>query len=55
MTEVDKSFEEFLTETDTNFVFEKKKTPTHVFAILSKLCKSKAVGLDNIMFSETSN
>ena len=38
VTEVDKSFEEFLTETDKNFVFE-KTTPTHVFALLSKLCK----------------
>ena len=47
VTEVDKSFEEFLTETDKNFVFE-KTTPTHVFALLSKLCKSKATGLDNI-------
>jgi len=47
LTEVDKSFEEFLTETDKNFVFE-KTTPTHVFALLSKLCKSKATGLDNI-------
>ena len=25
-----------------------KTTPTHVFALLSKLCKSKATGLDNI-------
>ena len=47
VTEVDKSFEELLTETDKNFVFE-KTTPTHVFALLSKLCKSKATGLDNI-------
>ena len=47
VTEVDKSFEEFLTETDKNFVFE-KTTLTHVFALLSKLCKSKATGLDNI-------
>ena len=36
-----------LTETDKNFVFE-KTTPAHVFAPLSKLCKSKATGLDNI-------
>ena len=41
LTEVDKSFEEFFTRTDKNFVFE-KTTPTHVFALLSKLCKSKA-------------
>ena len=47
VSEVDKSFEEFLIETDKNFVFE-KTTPTHVFALLSKLCKSKATGLDNI-------
>ena len=47
VTEVDKSFEEFLTETDKNFVFE-KTTPTHAFALLSKLCKSKAAGLDDI-------
>ena len=47
VTEVEKSFEEFLTETDKNFVFE-KTTPTHVFALLSKLCNSKATGLDNI-------
>ena len=47
VTEFDKSFDEFLTETDKNFVFE-KTTPTHVFALLSKLCKSKATGLDNI-------
>ena len=47
VTEVDKSFEEFLTETDKNFVFE-KTTPTRVFALLSKLCKSKATGLDNL-------
>ena len=47
VTEVDKSFEEFLTETDKKFVFE-KTTPIHVFALLSKLCKSKATGLDNI-------
>ena len=46
VSEVDKSFEEFLIETDKNFVFE-KTTPTHVFALLSKLCKSKATGLDN--------
>ena len=43
VTEVDKSFKEFLTETDKNFVFE-KTTPTYVFALLSKLCKSKATG-----------
>ena len=47
VSEVDKSFEEFLIETDKNFVLE-KPTPTHVFALLSKLCKSKATGLDNI-------
>ena len=47
ITEVDKSFEGFLTETDKNFAFE-KTTPTHVFALLSKLCKSKATGLYNI-------
>ena len=47
VAEVDKSFEEFLTETDKNFVFE-KTTPTHVFTLLSKLCKSMATGLDNI-------
>ena len=47
VTEVDKSFEEFLTETDKNFVFE-KTTPAHVFALLSKLRKAKATGLDNI-------
>ena len=47
MTEVDKSFKEFLTETDKNSVFE-KTTPKHVFVLLSKLCKSKATGLDNI-------
>ena len=47
MTEVDKSFEEFHTETYKNFVFE-EPTPTNVFALLSKLCKSKATGLDNI-------
>ena len=46
VTEVDKSFEEFLTQTDKNFAFE--KTTPHVFALLSKLCKSKATGLDNI-------
>ena len=45
VTEVDKSFEEFLTETDKNFVFD-KTTPTHVFVLLSKVCKSKATGLD---------
>ena len=43
VTEVDKSLEEFLSETDKNFGFE-KTTPTHVFALLSKLCKSKATG-----------
>ena len=47
MTEVEKSCEEFLTETDKNFVFE-KTTPAQVFALLSKLCKSKTTGLDNI-------
>ena len=47
VAEVHKSFEEFLTETDKNFVFE-KTTPTHVFVLLSRLCKSKATGLDNI-------
>ena len=47
VVEVDKSLEEFLTETDKNFVFE-KTTPKHVFALLSKPCKSKATGLDNI-------
>ena len=47
VTEVDKSFDEFLTATDKNFVFE-KTTPTRVFALLSKLCRSKATGLDNI-------
>jgi len=34
-----------LTETDKHFVVE-KTTPAHVFALLSKLCKSKATGLD---------
>ena len=47
VSEVDKSFEEFLTETDKNVVFE-KTTPTHVSALLSRLSKSKATGLDNI-------
>ena len=48
VTEVYKSFEECLTETDKNFVFERTK-PTHVIALLSKLCKSKASGLANIL------
>ena len=47
VTEVEKSFEEFLTEIEKNFVFE-KTTRTQVFALLWKLCKSKATGLDNI-------
>ena len=48
VSEVDKSFEEFLTETDKNFIFEKTTPTCNVFALLSKLCKSKATGLDNI-------
>ena len=47
VTEVDKSLVEFLKETDKYFVFE-KTTPTQVFALLVRLCKSKATGLDNI-------
>ena len=45
--EVENSFEEFLSETDKDFMFE-KTTSTHVFSLLSKLCWSKATGLDNI-------
>ena len=45
--EVDDSFEEFLSETDKDFMFE-KTTSAHVFSLLSKLCRSKATGLDNI-------
>ena len=47
VAEVHKSFEEFLTETDKKKK-KKKTTPTHVFVLLSRLCKSKATGLDNI-------
>ena len=47
VTEVDNSFAEFLRETDKDFMFE-KTTSTHVFSLLSKLCRSKATGLDNI-------
>ena len=45
--EVDDSFEEFLSETDKDFMFE-KTTSTRVFSLLSKLCRSKATGLDDI-------
>ena len=47
VTEVDNSFEDFLSETDENFIFE-KTTTAQVFSLLSKLCQSKATGLDNI-------
>ena len=47
VTEVDNSFAEFLSETDKDFMFE-KTTSTHVFSLPSKLCRSKATGLDNI-------
>ena len=44
---VDNSFAEFLSETDKDFMFE-KTTFAHVFSLLSKLCRPKATGLDNI-------
>ena len=47
VTEADKSHEECLLKL-TKISFLKKTTPAHVFAPLSKLCKSKATGLDNI-------
>ena len=45
--EVDNSFAEFLSETDKDFMFE-RTTSAHIFSLLSKLCRSKATGLDNI-------
>ena len=35
------------TKTDKEFAFE-ETTCAHIFSLLSKLCKSKATGLDNI-------
>ena len=47
VTEVVDSFEEFLSETDENFIFE-ETTTAEVFSLQSKLCQTKATGLDNI-------
>ena len=44
--EVVTPFEEFLNSAHEVFVFE-KTTHAHVFSRLSRLCKSKATGLDN--------
>ena len=44
---VETTHEEFLHATDKEFVFE-ETTSAHIFSLLSKLCKSKATGLDNI-------
>ena len=44
---VETTYEEFLCATDKLFVFE-ETTSAHIFSLLSKLCKSKATGLDNI-------
>ena len=44
---VETTYEEFLCATDKEFVFE-ETTSAHIFFLLSKLCKSKATGLDNI-------
>ena len=47
VTKVEDSFEDFLSETEENFIFE-KTTTAQVFSLLSKLSQSKATGLDNI-------
>ena len=44
---VETTYEEFLCATDKEFAFE-ETTCAHIFSLLSKLCKSKATGLDNI-------
>ena len=44
---VETTYKEFLCATDEEFVFE-ETTSSHIFSLLSKLCKSKATGLDNI-------
>ena len=44
---VETIYEEFLCATDREFVFE-ETTSAHIFSLLSKLCKSKATGLDSI-------
>ena len=47
VAEVDKSFEEFLTESQLIKILT-ETTPAHAFALLSKPFKSKAAGLDII-------
>ena len=44
---VETTYKEFLCATDKEFVFE-ETTSSHIFSLLSKLCKFKATGLDNI-------
>jgi len=44
---VDTTYEEFLCATTKQFNFE-EITSAHIFSLLSKLCKSKATGLDKI-------
>ncbi|MCV6636077.1 reverse transcriptase domain-containing protein [Candidatus Albibeggiatoa sp. nov. NOAA] len=44
---VDTTYEEFLCATTKEFIFE-KTTTAHILSLLSKLCKSKATGLDKI-------
>ena len=44
---VDTTYEEFLCATTKEFIFE-KTTTAYILSLLSKLCKSKATGLDKI-------
>ena len=47
VSNVDTTFKEFLCGTSKEFVF-KEITSAHIYSLLSKLCKSKATGLDSI-------
>jgi len=47
VTNVDTTYEEFLCATTKQFNFE-EITSAHILSLLSKLCKSKATGLDKI-------
>ena len=47
VSNVDTTYKEFLCGTSKEFVF-KEITSAHIYSLLSKLCKSKATGLDSI-------
>ena len=47
VSNVDTTYKEFLSGTSKEFVF-KEITSAHIYSLLSKLCKSKATGLDSI-------